>query len=1130
MKKTFILFVLFGLIFQPGLGTLQRGAAHVNPPNELTIPIMQVASEIAFAGQADTADSIAPSPVTSLEASTGATPGSVELRWIAPGDDYSTGAASAYVVRYNTVPIVVDEDENTWVTSTDVEGEPLPNPAGSLESMTVTGLDLGRKYYFALKSEDEMSNASAVSNLAQATALDPNPVYLPVALSTYVDTITDTVVIPDTTVVVPISTTQHLEKISGEGTFTFSQWTPELEALDPGDVMVGDVSPAAPDGFLRKVKSVDELCDKIVVTTELATLEEAIQTASIHASQALTPDRVMGVQSVEGVSVGASPDGLGFELTLEDVVLADLDKDLRTKKDQIKANGKITLDLGADVGIDISWFEVKKFHFIVDTTESAELSVNWGVSKAITSTVLLSQVRFSPFTIMAGPVPVVILPEIGLYYDLSGEVGVAVTAGVGQEARIRLGATYENGTWSGVHDFSNKFVFNSPAIELSGKVMAAFNPEATLKLYGVAGPYVGVSPYLKLEAVLTIPIIPAGQQVAPSPAGKLAAQTSGASPDDLKISLYAGLKLKSGAKVEVLGKKLANFEGASLNFQVLLLQFTFFDNREPDAPSDPLPADNLTGLPLNPLLRWTGGDPDGDDVTYDLYLEANESYPDVKVYSAGTEAFFDPGTLAANTIYYWRVVATDDEGAANYGPVWSFTTGALANTPPNEPALPSPGDGSTDTLIYLDLSWTGGDPDGDTVTYDVYLDTVNPPGKRLATDITETSVYTGGLQLSTPYFWKVVAQDEHGRATSGDVWSFTTGNSTNRPPTEPVNFNDGAIRVPLIANVSWSIPPETIPDPDEDPVTYTVHLAKEDSTPEEPLCVLQAGFENNFSCETGLLDGNASYYWQVVARDNEGATTTGPVWMFTTADMIYVPAGEFQMGCDVCNPDETCSPDEQPLHTVYLDEFTINRTEVTNSQYRAELWPVDYSRTREYYFHNPLYADYPVLYVDNWWAGDYCRQEFGGKLPTEAQWEKAARAASGTPKYPWGNASPDCSLANFSPDGGSACVGDTSQVGSYPLGASPYGVMDMSGNVKEWVRDVYSSTYYSSSPYMNPEGPPEGDTFVIRGGSWEDDDYGIRLARREFAYIEETNDTLGFRCVWQPSLGASAIEVWQTEP
>ena len=251
--------------------------------------LIPASSASPVAVQANSFDTIAPSTVIGLSAQPGASPGSVELRWIAPGDDNSTGTAAAYVVRYNTVPIVVDEDENTWITSTDVTGEPVPNPAGSLESMTVTGLEMGRTYYFALRSEDEVSNVSGVSNLAMASPQTyPNAVYAPIVLSDY----SETAIIPFTTVVIPISTTQYLESVSDDFTFTFSHMTPELAALEPGDVMVADVSPAAPDGFLRKVKEVTTLCDKIVVVTEFATLEEAVQTASVQTSQAPKPSQV----------------------------------------------------------------------------------------------------------------------------------------------------------------------------------------------------------------------------------------------------------------------------------------------------------------------------------------------------------------------------------------------------------------------------------------------------------------------------------------------------------------------------------------------------------------------------------------------------------------------------------------------------------------------------------------------------------------------------------------------------------------------------------------------------------------------------------------------------------------------
>lgn len=133
-------------------------------------------------------------------------------------------------------------------------------------------------------------------------------------------------------------------------------------------------------------------------------------------------------------------------------------------------------------------------------------------------------------------------------------------------------------------------------------------------------------------------------------------------------------------------------------------------------------------------------------------------------------------------------------------------------------------------------------------------------------------------------------------------------------------------------------------------------------------------------------------------------------------------------------------------------------------------------------------------------------------MPTEAEWEKAARGSGNTHKFPWGNRSADCSMMNYQ-----WCVGDTTAVGTYPTGASPYGVMDMSGNVYEWVSDWYDDDYYSVSPYYNPPGPAVGDWGkVVRGGSWR---YVWRLARvaaRWRASRAGGHVGVGFRCVGTP--------------
>ena len=221
--------------------------------------------------------------------------------------------------------------------------------------------------------------------------------------------------------------------------------------------------------------------------------------------------------------------------------------------------------------------------------------------------------------------------------------------------------------------------------------------------------------------------------------------------------------------------------------------------------------------------------------------------------------------------------------------------------------------------------------------------------------------------------------------------------------------------------------------------------------------------------------------------------------------MAYVPAGVFLMGSD------RGSIDEYPIHPVDLDAFYIDRYEVTNALYRACVeaevcQPVrkKSSATRSSYYDNRRYIRYPVVFVDWYMAQTYCEWR-ESRLPTEAEWEKAARGGMNV-IYPWGDVQ-DCNLANYG-----NCLRDTSGVTIYDLGASRYGPHHMAGNVWEWVSDWYSDDYYRSSPEEDPQGPDTGTEKVLRGGSWKDDYTEIRSVNREAEAPSYSSHLIGFRC------------------
>ena len=260
------------------------------------------------------------------------------------------------------------------------------------------------------------------------------------------------------------------------------------------------------------------------------------------------------------------------------------------------------------------------------------------------------------------------------------------------------------------------------------------------------------------------------------------------------------------------------------------------------------------------------------------------------------------------------------------------------------------------------------------------------------------------------------------------------------------------------------------------------------------------------------------------ATISPGATIESPVDGMV---MVYIPPGEFQMGSP--ETDLGADYDEKPAHNVYLDAYWIDQTVVTNAMYAVFLDEMDNQIEK----HSPWldagdddvlifevdgrwmplqgYADYPVIEVTWFGAQTYCEWA-GRRLPTEAEWEKAARAGSNESVsmriYPWGD-DIDCDKAQCA-----NCNDTLAPANSNPLGASFFGVLGLSGNTWEWTADWYAEDFYAISPHSNPSGPQDGVTRVLRGGSWEYDWKHLRAANRRHNGPVVSMHDYGFRCVF----------------
>lgn len=371
---------------------------------------------------------------------------------------------------------------------------------------------------------------------------DANRVYLPLAFRA------ETVKVAKETRVLSTEAAGRLGSISRDGgVYDFVDPTPELLALAPGEVIVAGVSDLAPQGLLRRIVDVALTDDGLRIWTEEAALDEAIVRGSLHAAQHLEPAALEHSLYAPGVTLAPAPaiDGHeSFVYEFRDVVLYDLDGDPQTTADRVTADGRVALDVGYDLQMTLDQ-ALRDLDLALDLDGRSDLTVRSNVDQPLLH--LEHEIvrhYFAPLTVLIGPVPVVITPVLVVKVGLDGSVHAGVSAGVTQETVLSARLRYD-GEWHPEHTLDTQFVFVPPTLSAGLDLQASAGPRLELLLYGVAGAFLDVCPYLQLQA------------------------DPGAVP---WWALYGGLRVVIGIRVEIWSRKLIDYHVALVDRRVLLAQ------------------------------------------------------------------------------------------------------------------------------------------------------------------------------------------------------------------------------------------------------------------------------------------------------------------------------------------------------------------------------------------------------------------------------------------------------------------------------------------------------------------------------------------------------------------------------
>jgi formylglycine-generating enzyme required for sulfatase activity len=422
-----------------------------------------------------------------------------------------------------------------------------------------------------------------------------------------------------------------------------------------------------------------------------------------------------------------------------------------------------------------------------------------------------------------------------------------------------------------------------------------------------------------------------------------------------------------------------------------------------------------------------------------------------------------------------------------------------ASTSNSAPVANAGADQNVSTGSTVTLDGTGStDADGDTLTYSWTL-VSKPPGSTATLSFANVAYTIFTADVDGSYVASLVVNDGTVDSTADSV--TVTAATSNSAPVANAGADQNVSKDSfVILDGSGSS------DADGDMLTYSWSFT---SVPSGS-AITDAYLSDTTAVRPAFVpDVYGSYVISLVVNDGTASSAADTVTLTAESPMALIPAGCFDMG-DAFSEGVL---DELPVHNVCVSGFYMDEHEVTNAEYKAcvddggcTAPSSNRSNTRTtspFYYGNATYDNFPVMYVNWYKATAYCTWA-GKRLPTEAEWEYAARGGLSGKRYPNGDTI-SCVDANYA-----GCVGDTSEVESYaPNG---YGLYDMAGNVREWANDWYDSGYYSVSPTNDPQGPATGSYCVLRGGGWCCGTVLLRVADR-YSYNPSLDGyNIGFRC------------------